>query len=126
MYVCVYVCMYACMHACMHVCMYACMYACAYMHVHTCIYTHKSSAQKKKFSESLCPIVFALQSHDVLTFSECLLACGWNRWGQLGLGDTEDRLLLTPVPALADKGVAHIGVCIPLRVCMCSFLQIDR
>jgi len=49
-----------------------------------------------------------------------VLACGWNRWGQLGLGDTEDRHELAPVTSLDDKGVAHIACGAGFSVALCS------
>lgn len=43
--------------------------------------------------------------HTVAADSEGrLYAWGWNKFGQLGLGDTEDRCLPTPVAALAAAG----------------------
>ena len=35
-----------------------------------------------------------------------MFACGYNEWGQLGLGDTTDRNTFTAVPALPDGKVA--------------------
>ena len=53
-----------------------------------------------------------------------VLACGWNRWGQLGLGDTEDRHELAPVTSLDDKGVAHIACGAGFSVALCSNCKI--
>jgi regulator of chromosome condensation len=44
----------------------------------------------------------------VVTTGGTVLACGLNCYGQLGLGDTEDRDVLTEVPALSGKGVVQI------------------
>lgn len=38
-----------------------------------------------------------------------LYAWGWNKFGQLGLGDTEDRSAPTPVAALAGKAVSRLA-----------------
>ena len=56
----------------------------------------------------------------LLSGANVVLACGWNRWGQLGLGDTNDRHELTPVEALRDKGVTQVCVCV--RVCVCGWV----
>ena len=55
-----------------------------------------------------------------------VLACGWNRWGQLGTGDILDRHHLTPVTALQGKQVGYLVntclscMCLSLcRVCAC-------
>ena len=50
--------------------------------------------------------------------------CGWNRWGQLGLGDTNDRQQLTVLPALADKGVTHVACGAGFSVALCSNFKV--
>ena len=42
----------------------------------------------------------------IITKDDKVFACGWNFYGQLGLGDTTNRNTFTAVPALPDDKVA--------------------
>ncbi|EGR33218.1 hypothetical protein IMG5_058940 [Ichthyophthirius multifiliis] len=45
----------------------------------------------------------------VLTDTNDVFSCGYNAWGQLGLGDEESRTLFTHISALAGKNVVEIS-----------------
>ncbi|EKX52601.1 hypothetical protein GUITHDRAFT_65247 [Guillardia theta CCMP2712] len=53
----------------------------------------------------------------ILTQDERVLSCGWNRWGQLGMGDIMDRESFSPVTEVSDPFMISCGAGFSLLLC---------